>query len=314
MHTTGDPTQEAPAWARPTASIVSGALIHGLVLSIFATGLYDDGLHRPAMLVVWALIGVLVTAPAVLVFAVVAIARERWITGRAHAGRFLWGGYALGAGLVAHWVPLLPWSPLALLMGADGGPHGAAFRQSAVMGLVAWVLVAVGVGVLAWTRWAFRSRPPGTSRTWAPLLPAWALAVLQVGVATWLLPVGLLGWLAGSRAPVGPTVAAGLALIGAGLAAGLLHAWSVAQADVTRARLTEIPVDFQESLVRTVAATAVFIGVSLFTMASLVDWGSALGSRFVLQILGSIVTGSGVGLLAAAGLGWWLAAPVEDAG
>lgn len=315
MESNGDPTADVATWARPGSWVAGSAMVYGLTLLAPAIALVLDAHGSPSALAGWAGIGAFVGWPLALVVSLVVIARERWVTARVYGGRALWSGYVLGSLLVAHWLPMLVWSPAAIAhgMATPNEQRAEAYFESAALGLAAWVLVAIGIGLIAWTRWAFRRRRLVVRPPMLGEQPQWLLGALLFGML--VAPASALVVVAVAEARGSMEVALGAVLtvfaVGALVAVG--NGWSVAHADVARARLGALPVHFRESFLRAVGASLLVQGIAVFTMTFLPDWGAALGQQFLVQMVAIALTTVGVALLGGVGLGWWLAAPPEPA-
>ncbi|MCA9569413.1 MAG: hypothetical protein KC656_16310 [Myxococcales bacterium] len=305
MERGGDPTFGMPRWARPGAAIAWAAGAYAVLMTAPGVALILEQVRKPEVLIAWAVLGGMIGGPLVLALAASAVTRERWIVRRRLAGSALWLGYATGGVLMAHWLPMLGWSPVAL--GAalrSSGSRADDFLQSALLGLVAWVAVAAGGGLLAWTRWTFRRRVPVPRKAMFGAFPQWLMGSVVFGMLAAPASALVVVALAEERASVGTTVGVGLGVLGLGLLVACLGGWSVAHADVARARLGTRAISFDASFARAVAGAVIVQWISVFVMATLVGWGSAVGQRFMLQLGATMLVTVAVGVLAATGLGW----------
>jgi hypothetical protein len=289
-----------PGIARPGALVAIACTLHG-VLALPPAILFLQGTDQPIALVAWGIGGLLTAGPTAFGLAIAAAARERALYGLALAGRPLWLGYAVGGLVIAHWVPMLAWSPIALLASTSG--HADDHLASALVGLVAWVTVAAGLGLVAWTRWVMEGR---VHRTVVPLFgerPEWLASAALFAVMSTPATSAVVVALAEGRASVAVAESAVVALLALGLLAASGLAWSAARADGERARRGRRIQPFATGLARALAGLLfVQFGV-VFGMTLLTGWGDALGSRLVLQAVAGSVLVVAAGVLGAMGTG-----------
>lgn len=308
MERIGDPTIALPMGSRPGSVIAWGASAYGLLVAPVALMLVADGAREPATLLVWGLAGLLAAGPLVVGLGFAASSRERWLMGVAYSGRSLWFGHAAGAMLIAHFVGMLAWSPVAMWQMASLQGGSADDRLgSALVGLTAWIAVLAGGGLLAWTRWVVQRRVLRVVRPWYAELPQWLVSAVVMAMVASPASAAVVVALAEEHAAASSAVGAWAILLGGGGLIGSGLAWSTALADVVHARRTSRRAPFVPAFMRAMAGLVIVQFAVVLGMCLMVSWSGALGTGFILQIAASATVAVAVGVLGATGLGTPLA-------
>lgn len=276
MATSEDVNTPVPArpgwWLALVATTQLG--ISGLLAAVLAT----EDLHEGGVVVFWATSWL----PVLVIGAVAGLAcsvRSHRITSRAPA-RVGWLGFGVTTLTLAHWAPMLAWSPVAFLFSViDNGHRDDHYLSSAVAGLLAWLVVA-GAAVLA-----IRARDrlePGAVRPYRAgpgLLAEWLVA------AAYAVPVAILtaAAIAGGGDGRGYAWTALPALLGVGALLATPAAWTGAAADMTAARFGGTRGDWRWSFVGRIGALLALLAAPLFVMTLFPVWERGLGQRFGIQ-------------------------------
>lgn len=298
MDTIGDPTSEASGWARPGALLAWVAVLYGLVMAPIGFAAVVESVRHPGVLIGWAVFGFVFGAPLTLIASAAAISRERWLVGRVLAGRLIWTGNALGGLVIAHWLPMLSWSPVAMYVAmSTSGSTSDDHLASALYGMVAWVVVAAGIGLLGWTRWTFRRRVGRPLKALMEEWPQWVPTAAVFGLLAAPVSAVVVVALAESGPSFADTLPVLAILFAVGLLSALGGAWGVATSDVERARRGERSAPFADGVLRASAACLTAQWSATLAMACVVDWGAAVGPRFLLQVVSISIVVAAVGVL-----------------
>lgn len=287
-----EPT-ERPAQARTWLGLVMGVQ---LVLSaLFASFTYAD-VRSGGGIVLWGFLSGPVILAA-LITGVVAVWRRGAVTGSRPRGVPWFAGSVAGL-LLAHWAPMLAWTPVAAAYAAIA--HGSRAEDhviSALLGLIAWG-VCLGSAAVLWRTRSLRSaisegRPAKRSSeaTW------WFEAALACGYAA---PVGLFAtiWVAQGEDGGGLAWIAIPLLVGTGTLLGASFAWCGAAADVEAARLTQRNGHWMRAFQGRLGGLGACMAAPVYLLTLLPMWDGAAGQRLGMQTFVVVCCGVGVWLAA----------------
>ncbi len=277
-----DPHSSLPAWARPSAVIFIGAAVYAAIFSPWWL-LVTAETSRVQAVLFWALAGVGAGVPCAIALSAAAIHREFWVLGGRHPGRFLWVGHACGAMAVAHALGMLAWTP-ARLAAMGAGLDGERIATSALIGLIPWVVAALGCGLMLWTRWNMGRRPVRV-RPGSPSRIPHGLVVVPVFASLYWIPAALVVFGLASEGYAWTDLwAAVVGSAGLGLLVALPLGWSFARADIVRnCRLGAPPIPFNRVLGRALFVQAIVAAGMVFAASLVAPWEN-LGLGFGMQI------------------------------
>lgn len=193
-NTTEDPPGPTPPplprRSHPVALLVVSVVVQALGAGLLALLILLNALRDPDEGLAVAMAAyVTVALPAGIAVGFLAGRMETLRTGRILPSRGLWVPLGSAVALVAHWAPLLPWTPLMVAAAVLGPSHRFDDGlESAAYGLLAWLLCAVGVGlaVPAWRKLKQRDPENGAVPAEPPKLPSQLGFAVLVGA--WSLP------------------------------------------------------------------------------------------------------------------------------